>query len=205
MPVVCHRFTDTLKRFRTYGGISNNRPLWRDNIKQRKDESTQRPLVPESTDDTLQVLGLHEEQRISGFIHVLRTRSLVEHLSIDLPSTYKGLMENPTPGSKQEKWQLMELLMIKGKTLKGRRDPLETITEDKKAGLGSPHTEDQTMDCSLTCPKAQERSSPQKRQLRVSNSLLVCLEARRSRDMSKYCHFHEDHGHDTNNCRQLRN
>ncbi|GKD88846.1 hypothetical protein Tco_1364353 [Tanacetum coccineum] len=71
----------------------------------------------------------------------------------------------------------MELLMIEGKTLKGRRDPLGIITNDRKAGIGSPHTEDQTMDCSLTCPKAQERSSPQKRQLRVSNSLLICLEA----------------------------
>ncbi|GJY31557.1 hypothetical protein Tco_0415052 [Tanacetum coccineum] len=45
------------------------------------------------TDDTLQILGLHEEQRISGFVHSLRTRSLVEHLSTDLPSAYKGLME----------------------------------------------------------------------------------------------------------------
>nr|GEV91380.1 reverse transcriptase domain-containing protein [Tanacetum cinerariifolium] len=39
------------------------------------------------------ILGLHKEQRISGFGHGLRTRSLVEHLSTDLPSTYKGLME----------------------------------------------------------------------------------------------------------------
>ncbi|GJZ98451.1 reverse transcriptase domain-containing protein [Tanacetum coccineum] len=39
-------------------------------------------------------LGLHEEQRISGFVHGLRTKSLVEHLSTDLPSTYKGLTEN---------------------------------------------------------------------------------------------------------------
>ncbi|GJV15982.1 hypothetical protein Tco_1361305 [Tanacetum coccineum] len=27
---------------------------------------------------------------------------------------------------------------------------------------------------------------------------------RRSRDMSKFCYFHKDHGHDTNVCRQLR-
>ncbi|GJT89430.1 hypothetical protein Tco_1071147 [Tanacetum coccineum] len=28
---------------------------------------------------------------------------------------------------------------------------------------------------------------------------------RGSRDMSKYCHFHEDHGHETIQCRELRN
>ncbi|GJX65505.1 hypothetical protein Tco_0299848 [Tanacetum coccineum] len=44
-------------------------------------------------DDTLQILGLHEDQRISGFVHGLRTRNLLEYLSTNLPSTYKGLME----------------------------------------------------------------------------------------------------------------
>ncbi|GJS58242.1 reverse transcriptase domain-containing protein [Tanacetum coccineum] len=62
------------------------------NIKQREGEST-RAFITRYTDDTLQILGLHEEQRISGLVHSLRTRSLVEHLSTDLPSTYKGLME----------------------------------------------------------------------------------------------------------------
>ncbi|GJY31938.1 putative reverse transcriptase domain-containing protein [Tanacetum coccineum] len=55
-------------------------------------EST-RAFITRYTDDTLQILGLLEEQRISGFVHGLKTRSLVEFLSTDLPTTYKGLME----------------------------------------------------------------------------------------------------------------
>ncbi|GKA71566.1 hypothetical protein Tco_0777705 [Tanacetum coccineum] len=38
-------------------------------------------------------LHLFEEHRISGFVHGLSTKSLVEFLSKDLPTTYKGLME----------------------------------------------------------------------------------------------------------------
>nr|GEU73255.1 hypothetical protein [Tanacetum cinerariifolium] len=72
------------------------------------------------------------------------------------------------------------------KTLKDRKDPLGSVTEDRKAGIGSPHTEDLTMDCSLTCPKAQERSSPQKRQLKASNNLLVCLEIEEAVNLGSY-------------------
>ncbi|GJU69186.1 hypothetical protein Tco_1255445 [Tanacetum coccineum] len=61
-------------------------------IKQREGESV-RAFATRYTDDTLQILGLHEHQRISGFVHGLKVRNLVEHLSTDLPSTYKGLME----------------------------------------------------------------------------------------------------------------
>nr|GEV93102.1 hypothetical protein [Tanacetum cinerariifolium] len=61
-------------------------------IKQRKGESV-RAFATRYTDDTLQILGLHEDQRIFGFIHGVKARNLVEHLSTYLPSTYKGLME----------------------------------------------------------------------------------------------------------------
>nr|GEW30357.1 hypothetical protein [Tanacetum cinerariifolium] len=62
------------------------------NIKQIERESTT-DFVTRYTDDTLEILDLHEEQCIFGFVHCLRTGSLVEHLSTYLPSTYKGLME----------------------------------------------------------------------------------------------------------------
>nr|GEW56671.1 hypothetical protein [Tanacetum cinerariifolium] len=62
------------------------------NIKQREGESVG-AFATRYTDDTLQILVLHKDQRIPGFVHGLRTRNLVEHLSTDLPSTYKGLME----------------------------------------------------------------------------------------------------------------
>ncbi|GKA22876.1 reverse transcriptase domain-containing protein [Tanacetum coccineum] len=45
--------------------------------------------APQYTDDTLKILGLHEEQRISGFVHGQKIRSLAEFLSIDLPTSYK--------------------------------------------------------------------------------------------------------------------
>nr|GEU44978.1 retrovirus-related Pol polyprotein from transposon TNT 1-94 [Tanacetum cinerariifolium] len=53
------------------------------NIKQREGEST-RAFITRYIDDT---------QRISGFVHGLRTKRLIKHLSTNLPSTYKGLME----------------------------------------------------------------------------------------------------------------
>ncbi|GKE74998.1 reverse transcriptase domain-containing protein [Tanacetum coccineum] len=62
------------------------------NIKQRDVEST-RAFVTWYIDDTLQILELLKEQCISGLVHGLKTRSLVEFLSKDHPTTYKGLME----------------------------------------------------------------------------------------------------------------
>nr|GEV71213.1 reverse transcriptase domain-containing protein [Tanacetum cinerariifolium] len=64
MPVAYHMFTDTLKTLLEYGGMVKR-----------------------------QILGLHEEHHIFGFVHGFNIRSLVEFLFTDLLATYKGLME----------------------------------------------------------------------------------------------------------------
>lgn len=118
MPVACHMLTYTLRdsariwwNEQKAGSIVNLNDLKADfrshfspqkkftrthltvhNIKQKENEST-RTFVTRYTDDTLQILGLHEDQRISGFVHGLRNRSLVEFLSTDFPATYKGLVK----------------------------------------------------------------------------------------------------------------
>ncbi|GJT21475.1 hypothetical protein Tco_0891412 [Tanacetum coccineum] len=74
------------------GAIQQETHLAVHNIKQREGKSV-RAFTARYTDDTLQILGLHEDQRIFGFVQGLRTRNLVKHLSTDLSSTYKDLME----------------------------------------------------------------------------------------------------------------
>ncbi|GJR74151.1 reverse transcriptase domain-containing protein [Tanacetum coccineum] len=173
------------------------------NIKQREGEST-RAFITRYTDDTLQILGLHEEQRISGFVHGLRTRSLVEHLSTDLPSTYKGLME------KTYTWVEAREVATNGAS-SDRRDSFE---RSKKSSWDNNRGQ-----------KNKDRFSPYRGpnhgllpSLSKSPKEILATEkaarsfepppkmfgSKRSRDMSKYCHFHEDYGHDTNDCRHLR-
>ncbi|GJS76920.1 hypothetical protein Tco_0726801 [Tanacetum coccineum] len=118
MHAACHMFTYTLKDFariwwnsQKTGSILNYEDL---KAKFRSHFSQQKKF----TKTHLVILGLHEEQCISGFVHGLRTRSLVEHLSTDLPTTYKGLMEktytwiearevatNGTPNDRRENFE----------------------------------------------------------------------------------------------------
>nr|GEU77460.1 reverse transcriptase domain-containing protein [Tanacetum cinerariifolium] len=61
-----------------------------------------------------------ENERREMNLPPLLARNLVEHLSTDLSSTCKGLMERPTHGLMQKKSPLMELQMIRGITSKGQ-------------------------------------------------------------------------------------
>ncbi|GJR00157.1 reverse transcriptase domain-containing protein [Tanacetum coccineum] len=174
------------------------------NIKQKEGKST-RAFISRYTDDTLQILGLHEDQRMSGFVHGLRTRNLVEFLSTDLPTTYKGLMKktypcievkevatNRTPTDQREGFE------------KSRKNPSWDNNKGQKnkdtffSYRGSNH-------------ELLSNLSKSPREILATEKVAKTFEqpprltgSRRSWDMSKYCHFHKDHRHNTNQCRELR-
>ncbi|GJX11313.1 reverse transcriptase domain-containing protein [Tanacetum coccineum] len=115
------------------------------------------------------ILGLLEDQRIFGFVHGLKARNLVEHLSTDLLSTYKGLME------KTYTW------------IKAREVVTNGAPNDRRDNFESPRE--------ILATEKVARSFKQPPRM---------MGSRRPRYMSTFCYFHEDHGHDTNDSRQLR-
>nr|XP_043620285.1 uncharacterized protein LOC122592139 [Erigeron canadensis] len=62
------------------------------NIKRREGERI-RNFITRYTDETTLIKGLAESQKISGFVHELRFKPLVEFLSTDLPQTYTALTD----------------------------------------------------------------------------------------------------------------
>ncbi|GKE35857.1 hypothetical protein Tco_1455179 [Tanacetum coccineum] len=205
MPIACHMFTYTLKdsaRICRQNKFTKTH-LAVHNIKQRKGEST-RAFITRYTDDTLQILGLHEEQRISSFVHGLWMRNLVEHLSTYLPCTYKGLMEktytwiearevatNRTPNDRRENFKRSRKSFWDNNRGQKGRDRF-SLYQGPNHGLLS-NLSKSPREILVTEKVARSFEQPPR-----------MFRSKRSWDISKYCHLHEDHGYDTNKCHQLR-
>nr|GEW36178.1 reverse transcriptase domain-containing protein [Tanacetum cinerariifolium] len=85
--------------------------------------------------------------------------SLVEFLSTDLPTSYKGLMEKTYTWIEAKEVTKMTPQMTAKKTpIDSREIPHGTTTEGKEIRTCFPHTVELTTDCSPTCPKSRGKS-----------------------------------------------
>nr|GEW40175.1 hypothetical protein [Tanacetum cinerariifolium] len=133
------------------------------NIKEKEGEST-RAFATRYTDDTLQIWGLHEDHRISGFVHGLRIRSLVEHLSMDIP--YKGLMDKTYTWIEAREVATNEALNDQKENFERLKKSSWDNNRGQKGRDSFSPTEDLITNYSSVCPKAQERSLLQKSQIK---------------------------------------
>ncbi|XP_071712820.1 uncharacterized protein [Rutidosis leptorrhynchoides] len=174
-------------------------------IKQKDNEAT-RAFLTRYTNETQQIPNLPETQRISGLLYGSRVRSLIEHLSRDLPNTYEALLEKAyiwidakeTAGS----FILDEAPINKQKERLERRDDKHGKKEDK--GRFHPYrrkNEAGILGALIKTPNeilAKEKAANKfKAPGKMSNR-------GRNRDMTKFCDYHNDFGHETDECFNLK-
>ncbi|GJR70419.1 hypothetical protein Tco_0016484 [Tanacetum coccineum] len=85
-----------------------------------------------------------------------------------------------------------------------REIPPWTTIKEGRTESNSFRTRDLTTDCSPYLSKSPREIQATEKVARTFEQPPCLPGCKRSRGMSKYCHFYEDHGHDTNQCRELR-
>ncbi|GKC91350.1 reverse transcriptase domain-containing protein [Tanacetum coccineum] len=203
MPVACHMFTYTLK--------DSARIWWNSQkagsiLKYEDLKAKFRSHFSQQKKFTKMHLAVHNiKQREGESTRAFVTRNLVEFLSMDLPTTYKGLMEktytwiearevatNGAPNDRREGFD------------RSRKNPSWDNNKGQKNRdrffpyRGSNHGLLSNLSKSLREILATEKV------VKTFEQPPRLPRSRRSWDMSKYCHFHEDYGHNTNQCQELR-
>jgi len=178
-------------------------------IRQREDESLS-DFIQRYTLECQKIPGLPESQQISGFTLALLPGTLQDDLSAKIPSTFKDAID-------------IAYNFIRSKETASL---VRGVTKKDKSGGGSPSEEGGrhgNRGDERRGERQEKRYGPYnkdppavnliKSPREILNTERVCATFKPPspmafksgrKNMDQYCEFHEDHGHDTNACRQLK-
>ncbi|XP_071699853.1 uncharacterized protein [Rutidosis leptorrhynchoides] len=174
-------------------------------IKQKEREASRAFLI-RYTDETQQIPGLPESQRISGLLYGCRTRALVEHLSRDLFNTYEALLDKAyvwlDAKDTVNSFVYEESQGFKRKEKAGHRE--EKSGRRNVRNRFSPYRRENTPRILRTLIKSPKEILATERAAQAFKAPPKLNSKGRMRYTSKFCDFHNDLGHETDDCIQLR-
>ncbi|XP_071704548.1 uncharacterized protein [Rutidosis leptorrhynchoides] len=209
--VACHAFLYVLKSdARIWSKFSQQKKHKKNHvaahsIKQKESEASRAFLI-RYTDETQQIPGLPESQRISGLLYGCRTRALVEHLSRDIPNTYEALLDKAyvwlDAKDTSNSFVYEESQGFKRNEKAGHRE--EKSRRRNARNRFSPYRRENT-------PGILEKLIKSPKEIMATERAALAFKAPpklnskgRMRDTSKFCDFHNDFGHETDDCIKLR-
>ncbi|GJR37269.1 hypothetical protein Tco_1212953 [Tanacetum coccineum] len=194
MPTWCHMFNSTL--------IGNARhikdPVEIHHIKQRDEESTE-DFMERYKAEVLDVEGAPECMRISGFMHGITHPGLIKRLYERIPRSMDEMYRMTTSFLQGEVAALshgQRKASSSWKSSEGGNKP------NFKKGFKNKQRPDRKPDrFSLLTKTPKEIFALEKGKFKAPPPMVTPVE---KRDPNKYCEFHSDTGHNTNECMQLR-
>ncbi|XP_071714431.1 uncharacterized protein [Rutidosis leptorrhynchoides] len=186
-------------------------------IRQKDSEGT-KVFLGRYTDETQQITGLPETQRISGLFYGCKARALVEHLTLDLPDSYEVLIDEAyvwldakeTTGT----FAYDDQPSVKRRDRVSHREEKHRRRDEK--GIYAPYRRESHARILGTLIKTPDIAScvfhisTLKEILSTENAAQgikpppKLSNKGKQKDTSKFCDFHNDYGHETDECIQLR-
>nr|XP_043638260.1 uncharacterized protein LOC122609268 [Erigeron canadensis] len=162
-----------------------------------------RDFILRFTQECQKIPGLPESQQISGFTLALHPGPLQEKLTTKVPKTFKEAIDRAYDYLRsRETASLVRGVTKKEKSLGGgSSDGSRHDGQDRREKRFSPYNKNALTINLVKCPRE------------ILSTEKVCATFKPpspmnfisgKKNMDEYCEFHEDYGHDTNACKQLK-